>query len=130
MLEAGRGWSHMRTLDEIWRHTMASNSVHEIAAGSPQLEKWFNTPRNGVTPNEEFKLLRAPNRLREAHAYKDTEQLLREMAYEDNMGGYFDAVISSGGYFPESVFYQLIGAPENVFLRNATFEKAIQQSGR
>lgn len=130
IFEVRRGWSHMRTLDEIWRHTVASNAVHEIVSSSPLLEKWFNTPRTGVTPNEEFKMRRAHGRLRAEHAYKDAEQILREMAREENLDRHFDAVINSGGYFPESVFYQLIGTPENVFLRNATFEKVIQQYGR
>ena len=126
MFEVRHGWSHMRTLDEIWQHTVASNAVHEIINSSPLLDRWFNTPRNGVTPNEEFKMHRSIGRLRITHVYKDTEQLLREMAYKDHIGHQFDAVINSSSYFPESVFYQLIGTPENVFLRNATFEKVFQ----
>ena len=130
MFEVRHGWSHMRTLDEIWQHTVASNAVHEIINSSPLLDRWFNTPRNGVTPNEEFKMHRSIGRLRITCVYKDTEQLLREMAYKDHIGHQFDAVINSSSYFPESVFYQLIGTPENVFLRNATVEKVFQQHGR
>ena len=61
--------------------------------------------------------------MRCTHTYEDTINILREIAYEDGIGDYFDSYIKSQGYFPESVFYQLIGAPENVFIRNDVIEE-------
>lgn len=128
ILEVRKGWSEMRTLDEIWCHVVCTNPIHEVIAsttgGISKLEAWANTRRNdGSLPQEEFKMDKSVGRLRCTHAYEDTINILREIAYEDGIGDYFDSYIKSQGYFPESVFYQLIGVPENVFVRNDVFEE-------
>lgn len=128
ILEVRKGWSDMRTLDEIWCHVVSTNPIHEIIAsttgGISKLEVWANTRRNdGSSPQEEFKMDKSVGKLRCTHAYEDTINILREIACKDGIGDYFDSYIKSQGYFPESVFYQLIGAPENVFVRNDVFEK-------
>jgi len=128
IIEVRKGWSNMRTLDEIWSHVVGTNAIHEIVAsdssGFSKLEEWANTRNeSGLLPQEEFKLKYSVNKLRSTHVYEDTEKILRELAYRDDIGTYFDSVMKSQGYFPESIFYQFIGQPENVFIRNNAFEK-------
>ncbi len=123
IFEVRKGWSHIRTLDEIWSHVVCTNAVHEIIAptssGHNKLEIWANTKKkDGTFPQAEFKNKYSVGRLRSTHTYDDTVEILREIAYKDGIGEYYDSFIKSNGYFPESVFYQFIGMPENVFIRN------------
>lgn len=128
ILEVRKGWSDMRTLDEIWSHVVCTNAIHEIIAPTSsnlsRLEIWANTKKeDGSFPQAEFKNKYSVGKLRCTHAYEDTENILREIAYRDGIGEYYDSFIKSNGYFPESVFYQLIGMPENIFIRNSVMEQ-------
>ena len=112
------GWSHMRTLDEVWCHTVGSHAIHEILDSSEKLSKWAITKMSdGTFPEKEFKRL-AANEVRRIHVYDDTEKLLRNIAERYGMRKYFESLVQGKNYFPESVFYQFIGAPENIFVRN------------
>lgn len=128
ILEVRKGWSHMRTLDEIWSHVVCTNAIHEIIASTSsnfsKLEIWANTKKdNGTFPQAEFKNKYSVGRLRSTHVYEDTEKILREIAYRDGIGDYYDSYLKSSGYFPESLFYQFIGMPENIFIRNSVMEE-------
>ena len=90
ILEVRKGWSDMRTLDEIWCHVVCTNPIHEVIAsttgGISKLETWANTRRNdGSFPQEEFKMDKSVGRLRCTHAYEDTINILREIAYKDGI---------------------------------------------
>lgn len=130
IIEVRKGWSNMCTLDEIWSHVVCTNAIHEILASDSnsknfsKLEIWANTKNeSGLFPQAEFKNKYSVGRLRRTHVYEDTKQILYELACRDGIGDYFDSVMKSRGYFPESIFYQFIGQPENVFIRNRVFEK-------
>lgn len=128
IIQVRNGWSDMRTLDEIWNHIVSTNAVHEILSSSEKLEIWANTVNStGTFPQAEFKNNYSIGRLKGSSIYKDTEKILRELAYRDGLGEFFDAVMNSTGYFPESIFYQFMGYPENVFIRNDVF-KAYNES--
>jgi hypothetical protein len=128
IFEVRKGWSHMRTLDQIWSHVVGTNPIHEIMSPTSskfsKLEVWANTRKeDGSFPQAEFKNKYSVGRLRATHAYEDTETILREIAYKDGIGSYYDSYIKSNGYFPESIFYQFIGIPENIFVRNSVMEQ-------
>ena len=51
--------------------------------------------------------------------HPDTAGLLHEllkMLAEEGMEGKFDSILNTEGYFPESLFYQFLGYPENLLL--------------
>jgi hypothetical protein len=128
ILEVRKGWSHMSTLDEIWSHVVCSNAIHEIIASTSsnfsKLEIWANTKKaDGTFPQSEFKSKYSVGRIRNTHTYEDTENILREIACRDGIGDYYNSYLKSNGYFPESLFYQFIGTPENIFLRNEVVEQ-------
>ena len=50
------------------------------------------------------------------------------MLAEEEMQGRFDNILTQNDYFPESVFYQMIGSPENIFLHNEIFNEYIQKN--
>ena len=125
ILEVRNGWSPMTTLDQIWQHTVCTNAIHEIISSSSRIEEWANSRKsNCLSPLEDFKLKYSKNNLRKTHIYEDSEKIMKKLAYKDNkdIGEYFENYIKSNSYFPESVFYQFIGFPENIFIRNSDFE--------
>ena len=50
------------------------------------------------------------------------------MLAEEGIQGKFDNILGQNDYFPESIFYQFLGSPENVFLYNEIFEEYIQKT--
>lgn len=70
----------------------------------------------------DFQLNRCVGRLHASDSYNDTISIVKEMLAEEGLEGKFDNILSQGDYFPESVFYQFIGFPENVFLYNEIFD--------
>lgn len=118
------GNGQFRTLEEAWSWVVKSNAVNEILATTERLQVWaYKRKSNNLSPIEDFQLNRSRGRLNTGSIYKDTIDILREMTTEDGLGDYFEAVLSSQGFFPESCFYVLSGAPENVILSEAAFER-------
>lgn len=126
MIEVRKGWSNMRTLDQIWCHTVCTNAIHEILSSNETLNKWSNQKnKNGIIPIFEFKNNYANGKLRSTHVYEDSEVVLKQIALKDGKKEYIENFIKSNSYFPESIFYQFVGYPENVFIRNDLFEKVL-----
>ena len=124
------GGKSCQTVLDAWTGVTASNAVIEIISASSRLETWFYTPRkNGKIPLHEFMMERSVGRLHGATIYDETVEILREMLKEDGLGEYFDSVIASQGYFPESLFYQFVGYPENIFLYHPVHEKLKNRFG-
>lgn len=125
--DALNGKGQFRTLEEAWNWVVMSNAVNEIVASTDRLQQWaHNRKAENLSPIEDFMLNRSRGRLHLGTVYKDTIDILREMTIEDGLGEYFDAVLSSQGFFPESCFYVLTGAPENVILTEPAFEKVVK----
>ena len=80
------------------------------------------TGKNGRSRIEDFQLHRCRGRLRHTHIYSDTITILKEILVEEGMQGKFENILGQNDYFPESVFYQFLGSPENVFLYNEIFD--------
>lgn len=128
ILNAIKGGRQFRSLDEAWEFVVASNAVHEILASSKRLLEWSLERLPGkLSPIEEFMSRRSIGRLRKGHVYTDTFDILSEIADEHGMREHLEAVKSSPGFFPESCFYVLTGAPENVIISERVFEKLVDQ---
>lgn len=128
IMEAQRKSPQYKTLSDAWSGIVATNAIHELTATSDRFLNWMHEiGKNGTTRIEDFQLNRCVGRLRKTHIYSDTIAILKEMLEEEGMTGKFDNIITQNDYFPESFFYQLLGAPENIFLYNEDFDKYIQQ---
>jgi hypothetical protein len=126
IMEARAGSNMLKTLAEAWSFVVASNAVNEIINSSSTLMDWATKVRaDGSYPLKEFQLLESVGKLRYTHVYEDTINILKEMLARDGLEKHFDAIVRSNDFFPESLFYQLIGFPENVFLYNEVIEKSI-----
>ncbi|MDE7433060.1 MAG: hypothetical protein K2N34_14260, partial [Lachnospiraceae bacterium] len=113
----------IKTVIDAWSWVVASNAVNEIVGSNETLKMWMMRRRkNGRYPIEEFMLSRSKSRLHQHNIYDDTIKILREMLSEDGMGEYFDAVLNTQSFFPESLFYQVLGAPENIYLYNELYD--------
>ncbi|MEK3923472.1 hypothetical protein [Paenibacillus sp. FSL K6-2393] len=116
-----------KTLDEIWSHIISSNAINEIIESNPSLKRWA-MPRNlrEEFPLKEFEQVRSVGKLRYPHIYKDTLKVLSEMLKGERLENHLNEIKSLDNYFPESVFYQFIGYPENVLIDNEVFKKAME----
>ena len=126
--EAQKKFNNLNSLDQIWQHVIATNALHEIIAGSKNIEIWANTKdKEGKTPQERFKMERSVGKLDFNNIYNDTEKILIQMAKEDGIGEKMENYLKSQGYFPESIFYQWLGSPENIFVYNPHYIKAMKE---
>ena len=122
--EAMNGSKSYQTILDAWSGVVATNAVNEIVYENTRLHQWFMSPnKSGTKRVADFMKNRSKGRLHGANIYNETVEILREMAIEDGLGAYFDAVIKSQGFFPESLFYQMIGFPENIFLYHPAYDK-------
>lgn len=112
---------HLNLADAV-AFTLASNAVLDVLHGSPRMLEWgfklrSNGPKN--SPLAEFMSTRTKGRIRRSHIYEDTENMLIEIA-EEQGGQYGQNVqnfLKSSGYVPESLFYIMIGYPEQIILQ-------------
>ncbi|WP_437724334.1 hypothetical protein [Sorangium sp. So ce861] len=111
---------HLTLADAVTR-ALSLNAVIDVLHGSPRMRKWgFSPGTNGqLPPQVEFMLHRAEGRLRTGHVYEDTERLLLEIAEERDPAeaNYAREFFRNESYTPESLFYVMIGWPENVVLQ-------------
>jgi len=118
-----------KTLSDAWSGIVASNAIHELMGRSERFKTWMHSVgKNGKVRIVDFQLYRCVDRLRLTHIYSDTIAIIKEMLAEEEMQGRFDNILTQNDYFPESVFYQMIGSPENIFLHNEIFNEYIQKN--
>lgn len=125
IMEAQAGSNMLKTLDEAWSFVVASNAVNEIIGSSKVLMEWaMKLKPDGSFPLKDFQLKESIGKLRYTHIYEDTMKILGEMLAKDGLERYLEPIVKSKDFFAESLFYQLIGFPENIFLHNNVFEEA------
>ena len=124
LIEAMNNNHKFRSVDEIWQFVVSSNAINEIVTSNDKLVKWANTKNSdGVAPIEEFMLHKSTGKLSYTNIYDDTITVLRDIADRDGLLNLLDNSISSQGYFPESVFYQFVGRPENIIVNEPILKK-------
>ncbi|MFI5642941.1 CHAT domain-containing protein [Streptomyces goshikiensis] len=105
------------TLLDVWRHVQGSNTVNDILWATPSLTEWGLEPGpDGMAPLTEFMTIRSAGRLRGPHIYKDTEEVLGEIADDAGRGQQVRNWFQRPGYVPESLFYLFAGRPERIHL--------------
>ena len=113
---AGRG--NHRSVLEAWQHVQCLNAVHDIASSSDKFAAWIMSPHTtGLSVLKEFMTVRSKGGLRGGSVYEDTERLLLELAEEQGMANQVRGWMNTPGYMPESLFYNFMGRPGNVWLR-------------
>ena len=127
ILEGQTGSKQYKTLADAWSGVVSTNAIHELLQSSKKFETWmYGENPNGNVRMVEFQLKRSVGRLHPTTIYSDTVKIVKEMLKEENMEGKFNDILDGKNYFPESIFYQFIGFPENVFIYNDIFKEAIE----
>ena len=119
MEQAVAGKEPLYTLDEALYKALALNAVYDIETMSKRFMDWMASPYlgSGRSVIGEFKQQRASGRLRPYHIYRDTEEVLLEMATEMGDEKWVRAQLSNPGFLPETAFYVLIGSTDEIILQ-------------
>jgi hypothetical protein len=119
MEQAVAGNEPLYTLDEALYKALALNAVHDYETMSTRFMEWMASPYPGSGRRviNEFKHQRSSGRLRPYHIYRDTEEVLLEIAKEMGDEKWVRAQLSSPGFFPETAFYMLIGNTDEIILQ-------------
>ncbi len=129
ILEGQKGSKQYETLADAWAGVVATNAIHELMHSSAGFEKWMTgTNPNGKIRLVEFQLEKSVGKIHPMTIYSDTINVIKEMMEEENMGGKFKNILEDMDFFPESLFYQFIGYPENIFIYNEVYKQAYEQA--
>ncbi|RRN68030.1 hypothetical protein EI200_20980 [Peribacillus simplex] len=113
IVETLKGNYSFKTLTDVWKFVVVSNAVNELLSSTKALKSWGHTQRkDGTCPLEDFQQSASIGRLRYTHVYSDTITVLKEIAERDEVLDKLSNAMRMDNYFPESIFYQLIGSPE------------------
>jgi hypothetical protein len=129
MEQAASGNEPLYTLDEALHKALNLNAVHDYETMSRRSMDWMSSPYldSGRLIINEFKHHRSIGRLRSSHIYKDTEEILLEIARETGDENWVRATLSSKSFFPESAFYVLIGRSDDIVLQLTDFQKQYKE---
>lgn len=119
-----RGEMPLRTIQDAWHFVTTSNAVNDILEGNRKLKEWSHKGDLETTVLYEFEQKRSIGRLRRAHIYRDSEQVLLEIARQRGIEETFQSWMKSPGYVPESAFYPVIGWPERIILNDPLVKEA------
>ncbi|WP_157759029.1 CHAT domain-containing protein [Cystobacter fuscus] len=111
------GTASFRTFEDVWTFVAASNAFNEIMSTTTGLHAAMGAGSHGGFKNsffDEFMMQRSPGRLTRGHIYKNTEEVLLEIASERGFAHQLRPVIEERSYFPESLFYTMIGRPDRI----------------
>lgn len=117
-----------RTFEDVWTFVVASNAFNEIMSTTTGLNAAMGAGSHAGFKGsffEEFMMRRSPGRLTRGHVYKNTEEVLLEIASERGFAHQLRPVIESRSYFPESLFYTMIGRPDRIVLFDETLNAAM-----
>ncbi|MGE7128952.1 CHAT domain-containing protein [Lysinibacillus xylanilyticus] len=121
--ESMDGKNDFGNLSEVWKHVVSTNAVNEVLESSLKLKDWAMRKRkDGTWPLSDFQLIEAPKKLDIFNVYDRTIAILREIAEREGVLNKFDKVLKVDNCYPESLFYQLIGYPEHVFINSLVLE--------
>ncbi|MFE8604947.1 CHAT domain-containing protein [Archangium violaceum] len=114
--ESIKGVEKYRTIEDVWCHVVASNAFNEIMDATERLRDVLTSGTYEDSVLVEFMMRRSRGRLRRSHVYEDTEAVLLEIARERGFERILAPVIESKSYFPESLFYTMIGRPDRIVI--------------
>lgn len=112
---------------DVWQHIVSSNAVYEIRESNKRVKEWLDSKEVMVT----FQRHANEVGIRYTDVYTDTIDILISMAEEGKLKRSLEDIQRTMNYFPESIFYELNGYPENIVVnKEYNFLKSIYQSLR
>jgi hypothetical protein len=109
------------TLLEAWREALCSNVLSEVLHSSSSLFFWGQIEWDRMI--DRYLEMRANGDIRASHMYEDVERFLRLYTAERGVFELYKEALAPRQYFPESMFYMMMGRPERIILRDEDGEK-------
>jgi hypothetical protein len=100
---------------EVWHHTATTNVFADIMFANPQIERWaFDRAGGSEAPVEEVVELLKTRLIATSNVYEETEKLWSEIMARRSAPAEVKRVVERREYIPETLFYFLIGLPEQM----------------
>ena len=126
--EAIGGTMPLRTFEDVWTFVAASNAFNEIMSTTAGLRAALSAGAAEDSVRTEFMMRRSRGRLKRGHIYKNTEDVLLEIALERGFAHQLRPIIETKSYFPESLFYTMIGRPDRIVISDADLTDAMMNA--
>jgi hypothetical protein len=114
--DAITGVEQEQTLGAVWHRVLTTHAVHDIYGASRHVQAWAFSEQNGLTVDKEFKNARSVGRLHGGHIHRESEEVLLEIARDRGFEHALRSTLQSQGYFPESLFYTMLGRGDRIVL--------------
>jgi hypothetical protein len=121
-----KGTEPWTRLDQAWRSALCGSVIGDILYPSGSLLTWAQLEWDGII--EQYLRQYKDGRIRPSHIYTDVEHFLINYAADCGVSELFRKALQPRNYFPEAVFYMMIGRPERVILRDEEGEKFREHS--
>lgn len=112
ILSTQKGENPFNNILDIWQHIVSSNAVCEIRESNQRVKHWLDT--KGILID--FQCTANEKGIRYTDVYEDTLDILVDMAEDDKLKASLIDIKIQKNYFPESIFYELNGFPENIIV--------------
>jgi hypothetical protein len=100
---------------EVWHHTATTNVFADIMFANPAIERWaFDRAGESKAPVEEFVELTETRTISTSNVYEESEALWSEIMARRTAPAEVRRVVARREYVPETLFYFLVGWPEQM----------------
>jgi hypothetical protein len=113
------GNTPLSTVADVWFRAQTSNAIEDLVNSSNSAGKvWSSSSSSGESIQKMYGRL-VGHLSRPGHLYRDTEQIFRELASKVRMEDRISHWLSNQAYIPESIFYCMLGRPDNLHVIGA-----------
>ena len=120
------GNERFRSLDQAWCAALCGSVINDIIQKSENLFKWSQVEWDRMMDDYIAEL--NSGKIRPTHIYSDVEIFIRNYAVKRNVLELFDKYLQQKDYFPETMFYMLIGHAHRIILQDTISEDFRRQS--
>jgi hypothetical protein len=120
------GNERFRSLDQAWCAALCGSAINDIIQNSEKLFAWSMLEWDRMMDDYIAQL--NSGHIRPAHIYSDVERFLREYAAKRGVFKMFEEDLKPRSYFPETMFYVLIGQAQRIILQDDFSESVRRKS--
>jgi hypothetical protein len=120
------GNEQFRSLDQAWCAALCGSAINDIIQNSEKLFAWAMLEWDRMMDDYIEQL--NSGHIRQAHIYSDVERFVREYATKRQVLEFFQDDLKPRSYFPETMFYVLIGHAQRVILQDDYAESVRRKS--
>jgi hypothetical protein len=118
------GNERFRSLDQAWCAALCGSAINDVIQNSEKLFSWAMLEWDRMMDDYIEQL--NSGHIRPAHIYLDAERFVREYAAKRHVLEMFEEDLKPRSYFPETIFYMLIGHAQRIILQD-DFAEAVRR---